>query len=125
MLLPPSLLPLLQVHTLDQPPRPDLYGLDAAFIRSSADEPPCMLPGAAEQPRDLAYVQQVRVCRGVGGLVTVVSCHWRHVSARQAGLDERLDLGRDPAIVLPGAQGNVPHDRKSTRLNSSHITISY
>jgi hypothetical protein len=73
-MLSPLLLPLLQVHALDEPPRPDLYGLDAAFVWSSADEPPCVLPGTADQPCNLANVQQVRVCRTGDLLVTVVSC---------------------------------------------------
>src|SRR5690606_40329501 len=38
-----------------------------------------------------------------------------------AALDDRVDLDR----VKPGASGRFDADRKSTRLNSSHVKISY
>src|SRR5437667_2793705 len=45
---------------------------------------------------------------------------------RSALLDGREDVrGLDPSSTIVGGAGRRSRDRKSTRLNSSHITISY
>src|SRR5256885_7254850 len=56
--------------------------------------------------------------------VTKTFCHQVGVAHRRV-LFETLKL--DPAIDYPTVEflGNVGSDRKSTRLNSSHLVISY
>src|SRR5207302_5906917 len=50
-----------------------------------------------------------------------------YAAANQAILDEggRLAQARDLAADLHGTAGEMEPDRKSTRLNSSHVKISY
>src|SRR5207249_10873157 len=44
-----------------------------------------------------------------------------HVS----GQDDHADGTREPVAAAPRLPLRVPRDRKSTRLNSSHVSISY
>src|SRR5207253_7079167 len=62
--------------------------------------------------------------RGVGRLADRCVSFQRHDAALQCGLvvRERCD---DVQPALPGDQHGLVLDRKSTRLNSSHVAISY
>src|SRR5690606_41704612 len=54
------------------------------------------------------------------------SIHWRCVELERAGLLKRiLRSERAPAQTLPAPTSRTRVDRKSTRLNSSHVKISY
>src|SRR5690606_40367475 len=50
---------------------------------------------------------------------------WQGVEVNENGRVTRLDLGFRNISVLPETTGNLTEDRKSTRLNSSHVKISY
>src|SRR5437870_9379382 len=71
--------------------------------------------------------------------VVLRACMWPHAAkpisqmrhppgfedgTREAHSSPRLRAGRRP-VVRPDRAGGLPRDRKSTRLNSSHVAISY
>src|SRR5256885_6158073 len=79
------------------------------------------------------YTPLFRSVRPQRGRIPAPALQRRVVSAAE-GLDERyrrelaLAAGFDPAEALPTwleLLGSVQADRKSTRLNSSHLVISY
>src|SRR5690606_42165547 len=72
------------------------------------------LDGLREEPDVHALVADERDLVVVGG----------HLLASPA-VDHRHALGAEPARDRGGVDGGVPQDRKSTRLNSSHVKISY
>src|SRR5699024_9220700 len=87
-----------------------VVGLDHRQVRGFAE-----MVGVAAERRDLGVVV-VGVVDGALGAMGA----------------QRLDHGEDPGeggLLVPGAVGGAQHhglqDRKSTRLNSSHVSISY
>src|SRR5207249_10772798 len=62
--------------------------------------------------------------RGGKGVITmnVTERTGKVISVRQVGIDDQVMLITDGGKVI---RLNVKEDRKSTRLNSSHVSISY
>src|SRR5690554_7603474 len=59
------------------------------------------------------------------GLVAKLRFEVGHALAQGVGRGQRLGLQRGPGAELTGARTGGKIDRKSTRLNSSHVRISY
>src|SRR2546426_2103684 len=55
----------------------------------------------------------------------VGAAHWREMAARGERMPVAIALGGDPASMYAASAPLPPSDRKSTRLNSSHLVISY
>src|SRR6266851_8275204 len=62
---------------------------------------------------------------GVLGMLTGVATAKAAASVMALGLDPRFDLTKAYWVIAGIGGGDPAEDRKSTRLNSSHITISY
>src|SRR5437667_6681710 len=87
------------------PPRSPLFPYTTLFRSDSFPSGACGLPGKP------VYVLEIPIDESRGG------------PQRSQGLSQGTDPFRNPHDQ-DGCQG-FPLDRKSTRLNSSHITISY
>src|SRR5256885_4643254 len=87
-----------------RPPRSTLFPYTTLF-RSSKEDP---------------YRCGVIIGSGIGGLMEFEEQHCRYYK----GGPGKISPFVIPKMIANGASGNIS-DRKSTRLNSSHLVISY
>src|SRR6266480_2624993 len=121
---------LASVHRLEERHVEHVDAVGVARIRDHVREVPGALPdlvvAAGARPGRTAVVRteqaaRVRLHQGPHAIVA-------HGRDREADLaDDTLWKAAAPGDVLPRvpAIGRLPEDRKSTRLNSSHMSISY
>src|SRR5439155_24861539 len=99
------------------PPTPEIYTLslhDALPILRQALRG--VVPLSTVDRRKLGFPTPIRVwLRGELG-------DWAHDVLTRSGAGELLDLGYARRLLVAHQRGQ---DRKSTRLNSSHVAISY
>src|SRR5439155_25997896 len=97
--------------TLPRPPRSTLFPYTTLFRSGVADRLPPHVVQRVQPPRDRGHTD------GGAGRPT-------GLGAGAPGPQPIHDhLGRPPQLLPP--VGGLPRDRKSTRLNSSHVAISY
>src|ERR1039457_124672 len=95
-------------------------------LHGDAEPEPHVLPKPLHVVRAPAVVEQAEVeaFRQVGLIPGEVGRH--PFAQRHHGSIERLDAeGAFRSLVVQSAENRVHRDRKSTRLNSSHLVISY
>src|SRR5690606_39752505 len=97
---------------LRRPPRSTLFPYTTLFRSDGMTVEALCEPPTVDDSRWVEMAPRRRPCgRAVGGVPGLVGGH-RGAAA-------------PPGLRAPSAQGSRRRDRKSTRLNSSHVKISY
>src|SRR5699024_11992291 len=71
------------------------------------------------------YNRECLLERALQSLVNQTEHDWEAVVIDDGSTDGTVDVVRKISQCVPGKLAYVKQDRKSTRLNSSHVSISY
>src|SRR6266496_5316465 len=103
-----------------------VLGVGRAQAQRAAPDSASLTPALVDAGRKIFHGRgSCHACHGdklQGGPIApaLLGPTWRHIDGSFASIVDRIEKGQAGTVMMPR-----PGDRKSTRLNSSHVEISY